>query len=196
MARKAVFPEDHIPDVEAAVRAALALACRPAVSGPVRVGLAKPERPGRAMAAALASLITDQGWRPAPQSGQAQRANWERTYEHDARPSLSLQAADVTLVTARAESHDLLAVCRGGPIWFNPRNDERGILRVAIGETMLLPQAGPEAIVLTVVPMTERFRAVAQRWQERPLLKSSGLALGLVDRHGHLEVLRAVPQLL
>jgi hypothetical protein len=81
----------------------------------------------------------------------------------------------------------MLAVCKGGPIWFHPRNDERGIILSALGDVILMEQAKPNDLLVAAVPGTGRFKVVADRWRHRPLIASSGIMIVLVGRDQAVE---------
>ncbi len=60
----------------------------------------------------------------------------------------------------------------------------------ALGDRILLEQAKPKDLLVAAVPGTGRFKVVADRWRNRPLIASSGIMILLVGRDQTVEGFR------
>jgi hypothetical protein len=182
---KVAVPKSRMPLAEVALRLGMHVSRIPGCRGPVSIIIGDEEKAkSRDEAFSIRSFLLRSKWKQAEKEGAL---NYTGRYVNARKDILQVSHATKTRVTAAIAGRRLLAVCKGGPIWFHPRNDERGIILSALGDVILLEQAKPNDLLVAAVPGTGRFKVVADRWRNRPLIASSGIMIALVGRDQAVE---------
>lgn len=182
---KVALPKSRMPLAEVAVRLGMYVSGMPGCKGPVSIVIGNEDKSkSRAEAFGIESFLIRSKWKQSEKEGAPSYAG---KYVNEQKGTIQISKASTTRVTAAIAGRRLYAVCRGGPIWFHPKNDERGIILSALGDVILLEQVKTKDLIVAAVPGTGRFKVVADRWRNRPLIAGSGIQIVLVGRDQTVE---------
>lgn len=132
----------------------------------------------------LCEFLKSYGWRMKKQSG---KNPWQGLYERKgqqlnviAQSGRGDVVAEIGRIRVRAES-------KKGPLVKRKGSPEYPLLREAIGQLMTVEEIGNEDILVVAVPNSVRFRNLASRWRDRPLIQKAQIHFALVGRDGSVE---------
>ena len=113
-------------------------------------------------------------------SGTYTTKNWDHTLVLDS----ARRAADVTATLLSGDR--LVAHVSRGTLKPTRSSGEHKVLRGVIGRALTFEHYLPNDVIAAVVPRSERYRVLADRWRARPALIRAGLLILTVDRTGQV----------
>lgn len=119
-----------------------------------------------------------------------QGSDWRGAYsvpgsKHELRIHSSPGQGD--LVCRLRDGRRLRVECKKGTLNRSNSSQEYPLLREAIGQIMTIEDVSSSDTLAVAVPASEKFRQLAARWRQAPLIEQMGLRILLVDRSGHVE---------
>jgi hypothetical protein len=172
---------DRMSEAEVAIRLAERLLQLPGAGSHAEVAIdgAVIEIAGRRIFDIEGFLATQQ-WKLARQHGQR---SWHGIYGRRLQELHISSASGTADVVLQLGNRRAVAECKGGPLVKKPGNPEHRILKEALGQALIW-NGLPHDLVMVAVPDTPRFRKVVSEWQQRPLVRLTGIQIALVAQSG------------
>jgi hypothetical protein len=129
-----------------------------------------------------------------------QSSDWRGEYTlHGSAHTLHLEAAPETpdLVTMLECGRRLVVHASRGLLRESRSSGDHKVLRSMLGLAMTFDDCSANDVIAVAVPRSQRFRALASKFRELPLVRAAGLLVVTVDRAGCVEGLsvgREVPK--
>jgi hypothetical protein len=185
IAMEYALPEDRMPEAEVTLRLAFHLLELAGSQGVAEAAIDGAQvKVHGAEIFPIVPFLADTGWKQVEQIGKNDWQGWyekeEQRLRIDARPGVG----DVVVAVG---SKRIRAECKGGPLIKKRGSPEYRILRGALGQVITVEQVSANDILVVAIPHTPRFRKLADKWRERPLVVRSGIQIVLVDRDGTVE---------
>ena len=172
---------DRMSEAEVAIRLAERLLQLPGAGPHAEVAIdgAVVEIAGRRIFD-IEGFLSTQRWKLARQQGQRP---WHGIYGRRLQELHVSSASGTADVVLQLGNRRAVAECKGGPLVKKPGNPEHRILKEALGQALIW-NGLPHDLVMVAVPDTPRFRKVASDWQQRPLVRLTGIQIALVAPSG------------
>jgi hypothetical protein len=184
------LPEDRMPEAEVSLRLAFHLLARPDSHGVAEVAIDGAQiRVHGAQVFPISAFLLDMGWRQAEQLG---KNAWQGWYVRDDQQVWIHSRSGVGDVVIEVGAKRLRAECKGGPLIKRPGSREYPKLRGALGQVLTVEEVEADDVLAVAVPLTPRFRRLADKWRTAPLVVRSEIEILLVGRDGHVEGLTLV----
>ena len=179
------LPEDRMPEAEVALRLAFHLLSMPGAESKVYVAIDGAQiRVHGDEVFPISAFLADMGWRQVKQIGQN---DWRGWYERSGQRLWIHSRSGVGDVVAHVGAQRVRAECKGGPLVKLSGSKEYPRLRGTLGQVITVEEVDANDVLAVAVPGTPRFRKLAEKWREAPLVKRAGIQILLVDRDGTVE---------
>jgi hypothetical protein len=174
---------NRMTQTEASLRLAVSLLNRRLVESDVIVALTGGEltRASKPRFPVIAFLRT-LGYKPADE-----HTDWRTIYTSEkAEFGLRLhnRIGEGDVVAQLRSGNRLAAEVCGGPLEPTRSPTEHRLLRAVVARALTAEYSRTDDVLVAVVPRSERFRALARRWEELPRVAGTGISIVLVDRLG------------
>jgi hypothetical protein len=177
-----------MPEAEVALRLAFHLLSLPMSDGTVSVcidGAQVKVHGGEVFPITL--FLRHHGWEQALQVG---KNRWQGIYKRNGQTLELMAKSGIGDVVATIGEKRVRAECKQGPLVKKPGSPEYPNLREAIGQAMTVETVGVDDIMVVAVPHTEYFARLVGLWQQRALIRRSGIQLMMVGRDDEILGLR------
>lgn len=177
--------EDRMAEAEVSLRLAFHLLALPGNQGVAEVAIDGAQiKVHGSEVFPIAGFLAEAGWKQIEQEG---KNSWQGLYEQSGqRLKIHAKSGVGDVVTTVGDKH-VRAECKGGPLVKKPGSPEYRILRSALGQVITVEQIAPDDLLVVAVPATLRFKKLANKWGNAPLIARSGIQIVLVGRDGAVE---------
>ncbi|MBF0195877.1 MAG: hypothetical protein HQL71_15060 [Magnetococcales bacterium] len=173
-------PKDKMPEAEVALRLAFFLLDHHEVDGTVKVAIDGASVSRTVPIFQIECFMKIHKWE---EFGAKNGLNdWQREYKRGKQRLEIHSNSGEGDVVAKINGYRIRAECKKGPLQKTKGNPEYPLLREAIGQLMTIETIENNDIPIAVVPHSEKFKQLADKWMERPLLKRVGIQIVLVSR--------------
>ena len=90
------------------------------------------------------------------------------------------------VVAGLRDGRTLRVESKKGPLEKRPGSPEYRLMREAIGQLMTVPEAAPDDYLAIAVPQSRKFKELADRWEQAPLISQVGIGFLLVSPDGNV----------
>ena len=179
------LPDDPMPEAEVSLRLAFHVMGLQRKQSPVRIAIdgAQIHVHGSQVFRIL-PFLEDHGWEQVEQKG---KNPWQGWYENGKRELRIHSHPGEGDVVATVRSRRLRAECKSGPLIKKPGSREYPKLRQALGQILTVQQVEPRDRLIVAVPLSPKFRQLADRWRTAPLVQRCRIGIVLVGRDGAVE---------
>lgn len=133
----------------------------------------------------IAAFMRQLGW-----LAESTTARWQGVYVN---PKATVKIyvhsnsglGDVT--TTLGTGHMFIAEAKKGPLTRSKSSAEYPLLREALGQLLTIEEVPDNALLAVAVPAGERFRELAERWRNAPLIRRIGIRILTVAPSGAIE---------
>ncbi len=179
------LPQDRMSEAEVSLRLAFHLLYLPDSQGAAEVAIDGAQiRVHGDEIFPIGDFLSEMGWKQAEQRG---KNRWQGVYEKDDKWLKIHARSGVGDVVVKVGDKRIRAECKGGPLGKRKGNPEYAILQRALGQIITVEQVDANDLLVVAVPSTCRFRRLADKWQDAPLVSCSGIQIVLVGRDGVVE---------
>lgn len=175
-----------MPEAEVTLRLAHHLVGSGLSPGPVNVSIDGAQvQLGERRVFEIEGFLKSLGWRK-------ERADpgWWGDYrhpEHEAQIRIDSKSGQGDVSAPLCGGGRVLVECKKGPLVRSKSSVEYPLLREALGQALTVPSVEETDLIGVAVPASDRFRELAGRWLEAPLVRRSGIFILTVDREGGVE---------
>ena len=138
----------------------------------------------------ILEFLSTNGWLPNNKSGRWQCAYKNKDYQQSI--VVHSNSGEGDLVATLNSGKRLRVESKKGPLVRSKSSQEYPLIREAIGQLMTIEHADPNDVLSVAVPSSEKFNALAAKWRERPLMKSTNIHIVTVDRDNVIKGLENV----
>ncbi|MEA3377751.1 MAG: hypothetical protein U9R72_16305 [Chloroflexota bacterium] len=177
--------DDRMAEAEVSLRLAFHLLGLQRSQNPVRVAIDGAQiRVHGSQVFPIQPFLQHHGWE---QVGQKGKNPWQGWYEKgDAELRVHSRAGEGDVVTW-VRGRRVRAECKSGPLIKKPGSKEYPKLRKALGQVLTVEQVEPDDVLVVAVPLSDKFRQLANKWRMAPLVRRCGIWIVLVGRDGTVE---------
>ena len=166
-------------EAEVSLRLALWLITSDRVNGDVSVAIDGAQvRTGTETHFQISEFLSQLGWRSETSE------QWQGRYcrpNSKSRILVHSKSGVGDVVADLKDGHRLRVECKKGPVIPSSSSAEYPLLRSAIGHVVTFEEVDTRDVIAVAVPNSERFRTLASRWRNAPLLKKCGIRILLID---------------
>ncbi|MBU1737090.1 MAG: hypothetical protein KKG35_03040 [Proteobacteria bacterium] len=90
-------------------------------------------------------------------------------------------------IVAKLKDKTYRVEAKKGPLERSKSSQEYPLMREAIGQLMTVEEVPDNDILGIAVPDSPKFRQLAEKWREAPLIKKYGIKIFLVDRRNQID---------
>ncbi|MFW6116176.1 MAG: hypothetical protein ACOC6F_00475 [bacterium] len=179
------LPDDQMPEAEVGLRLAFHVLGLQRSQNPVRVAIDGAQiRVHGSQIFPIQPFLQQEGWKQVAEKGKNPWQGWYEKGEAElCVHSLSGEGDVVTQVRGKR----VRAECKSGPLIKKPGSKEYPKLRQALGQVLTVEQVEPADVLVVAVPLSDKFRQLADKWRMAPLVKKCGIRIVLVGRDGTVE---------
>jgi hypothetical protein len=179
------LPQDRMPEAEVTLRLAFYLLALPNSGGTATVGIDGAHvRVHGDSVFPIAEFLEDEGWYQTEPQG---KNSWHGIYGNGGSTLIVTSRPGIGDVVVKVGDHRVRVESKKGPFIKKRGSPEYPLVREAIGQLMTVESVEEQDILAVAVPLTDKFRNLAQKWRTRPLLVSARINIVLVGRDGTVE---------
>lgn len=173
--------ESKMSEAEVSLRLAEFLSDQAKSTGPVQVGIDGAQvKIKEKEVFPLSRYMNDLGWSLTDERewrGRYTKSGFNDIVVHPIPGLGDVVAALTTGQTLRVES-------KKGPLIKSKSGQELRLVREALGQLLTVSEVSENDILAVSVPLSPKFRELALRWREAPLIKRCGIKIILIGRDG------------
>lgn len=175
---------ERMSEAEVAIRFALHLLTRSDTLSPVTICLDRHHvLSNRQVVFPVREFLSEHGWNQVEQIG---KYPWLGIYQSGDRRLIVSPDSTGGDVVATVGQRSLRVECKKGRLHRTKGNPENRLIHEAIGQLMVIKECRDDDVLIVAVPNGIGQRA-KQVWQNRPLMKRTGISIVLVGRDGSVD---------
>jgi hypothetical protein len=177
--------EDRMAEAEVSLRLAFHLLSMPDASGEVEVAIDGAQiRVHGDEIFPIQDFLCAMGWQQTEQRG---KNDWQGRYKRLGHHLRIHSRSGIGDVVAQVGGERIRAECKGGPLIKKPGSKEYPKLRGALGQIITVEHFEENDVLAVAVPHTPRFRRLADKWRQAPLIEKADIRIVLLGRDGTVE---------
>jgi hypothetical protein len=123
----------------------------------------------------------EHGWELVEQKG---KNPWQGHYERGVHQLRIHSRSGEGDVVTRVRGKRVRAECKGGPLIKKRGSREYPRLRQALGQILTVGRVAAHDKLMVALPLSPKFRQLADQWRTAPLVEKCGIGIVLVGRDG------------
>ena len=177
-----MLTDDRMSEAEVSLRLAFFLISHDIVVGDVRVAIDGAQvQTGEAVHFPILEFLKHSGC----VINESDRWHGTHSYrEHTTQLVIHSSPGQGDVVAHLKNGHTLRVESKKGALSRSKSSSEYPLLREAIGQLMTVEEVGPSDLLAVAVPDSPKFRELAMRWRQAPLIARLGIQLLTVNRDG------------
>lgn len=172
-----------MPEAEVSLRLAINFAEHSDTSGHISVAIDGAQvKVGEQIIFPLTEFMNDCGWvKPAG-------SDWKGRYEKPGHADIEIHSTPGKGdVVAKLKDKTYRIESKKGPLTRTPSSPEYPLIREAIGQLMTVEEFSDNDILGIAVPDSPKFRVLAEKWRNAPLIRKFGIKILLVNRNNQVD---------
>lgn len=175
-----------MPEAEVTLRLALYLIRRGIATGDVSAAIDGAQiRTGERVHFDIGTFLREEGLTP-----RSDAPGWRGPYAlkgHTNGLRIHSTPGQGDVVCPILAGRTLRVECKKGPLKRSASSQEYPLLHEAIGQLMTIEQTSESDVLAVAVPASRKFRELAGRWRQAPLMRRLDLRILLVGQNGNVE---------
>ena len=179
------LPKDRMAEAEVSLHLAFYLLALPGSEGAAEVAIDGAQvKVGKHQVFPIAAFLSGMGWEQAEQIGGK---DWQGRYVKGGQTLIIHSTPGVGDVVVRVGAQRIRVECKGGPLIKKPGGREYSKLKGVLGQIITVERVEPNDVLVVAVPQSPKFRELAGKWRDAPLVAGAGIQIALVGRDGTVE---------
>lgn len=172
-----------MPEAEVSLRLAIYFAEHSDTSGHISVAIDGAQvKVGQRVIFPLLQFMIDCGWE------KLSEAVWKGTYRKQGCADIEVHSMPGKGdVVAKLKDKTYRIESKKGPLIRKKGSPEYPLIHEAIGQLMTVKEVAENDILGIAVPDSPKFRQLAEKWSEAPLMKKFGIKILLVNRNNQID---------
>jgi len=181
-----MLPIDKMPETEVSIRIAFFLIQRGHTASDVSIAIDGAQiKTEQTVHFSIVDFLNFNGWTKV--SGEK---GWQGTYAHHQwKPHIQIHShpSKGDIVAKLCSGYTLRVESKKGPLLKSKSSSEYRLIREALGQLLTVKVVGDKDILAVAVPHSDKFKDLAKRWRQAPLIQRSGIRILTVDRQNNVE---------